>query len=68
MNRRAACYCGGFEVSGLGSDGDNELVIQNSFPSDNDTWSVTAGVDNPGDFGDDASFAIRAYALCVTAL
>jgi hypothetical protein len=58
---------GGWEVSGLGVDADNELVILNSFPVDADTWSVSATVDGPRGSRDE-SFAIRAYAICVTAL
>ncbi len=53
---------GGYEVSSVSNAA--EIAIENNFPSDNDTWSVTATNDSTAG---DASFAIRAYALCVTA-
>jgi hypothetical protein len=50
---------GGFLTTGSG-----EIALVQSYPSDDNTWTVTAFVDNNGDLG---AWSITAYALCTTA-
>jgi hypothetical protein len=52
---------GGFITSGAGTPG--QIVITANYPSSTTVWTVAGTVDsNAGD----ASYALRAYAICVT--
>jgi len=66
----ASCSTGKKVVGGgfLTSDRSNtgEIVIYNSYPSDQSTWSVSAKVDST--VSGDESFRLQAYAICVSAL
>ena len=47
----------------LSSVSDNDVLVVASYPSADDTWTVT-GSDMTG--GGEHSYAIRAYAICAT--
>ena len=56
---------GGFVVLAAPGLGVNvaEITVSASYPSDGDTWSVTAAEDNDGDVG---NWSAQAYAICAS--